>query len=94
MTKECILSAGNLPRLPRNRVYRITDGPDMTSVVDLGRKALTTNKQMKKHKRQLFSCGKSCWPEPKRICVLCHTWFINYGNLFTTYFEADIPFKI
>ena len=39
MVKECTLSAGKLPLggLPRNRVFRITDHPDMTSAVYRGR---------------------------------------------------------
>ena len=43
MAKGYALSTGYLPRggLPRNRVDRITDRPDMTSVVDRGRKAST-----------------------------------------------------
>ena len=43
MAKGWALSTGNLPRggLPRNIVDRITDHPDMTAVVDRGRKALT-----------------------------------------------------
>ena len=48
MAKGCALSTGYMPRggLPRNSVDRITDRPDMTSVVDHGRKASTqTNKQ-------------------------------------------------
>ena len=49
MAKRCALSTGNLLRggLPRNSVDRITDRPDMTSSVYLGRKASTqtTNKQ-------------------------------------------------
>ena len=47
MAKGCALSTGFLPLggLPRNSVDRITDRPDMTSVVDRGRKASTqTNK--------------------------------------------------
>ena len=49
MAKECALSTGYLPRggLPRNSVDRITDRPDMTSVVDRGRKASTQTKQKK-----------------------------------------------
>ena len=37
MVKGCALSIGYLPvgGLPRNSVDRITDGPDMTSAVDL-----------------------------------------------------------
>ena len=47
MAKGCALSTGYLPRggLPRNSVDRITDGPDMTSAVDRGRKASTQTKQ-------------------------------------------------
>ena len=43
MAKGCALSTGYLPRggLPRNSVDSITDRPDMTSVVDRGRKAST-----------------------------------------------------
>ena len=46
MAKGCALSTGYLPRggLPRNRVDRITDRPDMTSAVDRGRKASTQTK--------------------------------------------------
>ena len=48
MAKGCALSTGYLPQggLLRNSVDRITDRPDMTSVVDRGCKASTqTNKQ-------------------------------------------------
>ena len=48
MAKGCALSTGYLPRggLPRNRMDKITDPPDMTSAVDRGRKASTqTNKK-------------------------------------------------
>ena len=41
MAKGCALSTGYLPRggLPRNSMDRTTDGHDMTSAVDRGRKA-------------------------------------------------------
>ena len=47
MAKESALSTGYMPRggLPRNSVDRITYRPDITSAVDLGRKAsIQTNK--------------------------------------------------
>ena len=55
MAKGCALSTGYLPRggLPRNRVDRITDRPDMTSAVDRGRKASTQTKQ-----NRIFHFGK------------------------------------
>ena len=49
MAKGCALSTGYLPLggLPRNSVDSITNRPDMTSVVDRGRKASSQTKQKK-----------------------------------------------
>ena len=49
MAKGCALTTGYLPRggLPRNSVDRITDGPDMTSAVERGRKAVTQTNNCK-----------------------------------------------
>ena len=57
MAKGCALSTGYLPRggLPRNSADRITDRPDMTSAVDRGRKAASTQTNINK-----FYFGKSC----------------------------------
>ena len=54
MVKECSLSTGRLPPggLPRNGVVRITDHPDMTSVVNHGCKATNQTKQNNCHYSQ------------------------------------------
>ena len=56
MAKGCALSTGYLPRggLPKNSVDRITGRPDMTSVVDRGRKASTQTNPNKNKCRPSF----------------------------------------
>ena len=57
MAKGCALSTGYLPRggLPRSRVDRITDLPDMTSAVDRERKASTQTNKTKPN--SLYICS-------------------------------------
>ena len=59
MTKGCVLSTGYLPQggLSRNCVDRITDRPDMTSVVDNGRK----KKKKKKKTSTILRIIKKLW---------------------------------